>query len=252
VLTGLQLGLEINTPLGQCYIIPYKREVTFQLGYQGLLELAYRSNKYKRIDAEVVYKGDEFKYEYGLDAYLKHKPCGVRENPQYVYALYELTNGGKAFKVWTWKAVMKHAEEYSQSYGSASSPWKSKHLETVEAMAKKTLLISALKYAPKSVEIAQAITADESGVQAKIVEDGSHTFVDFDFKKPQIEAPNESLKTKPKAAAPAENQDEADGENEEAVPRKKRSVTNLFEKDEAAALEEQYERAMQRDYPDFA
>jgi recombination protein RecT len=253
VLTALQLGLEINTPLGQCYIISYNREISFQMGYQGMIELAYRSNKYKRIDAEVVYMGDKFDCAYGLPARLAHKPCGNRDKPTHVYALYELVNGGSNFKVWTWEAVINHAKAYSKSYKSSSSPWTSKNQETVESMAKKTLLINVLKYAPKSVEIAQAIAADDSDIQARVVDDGSFSFIDFEFRHNQIAPPDETLKAPrqrtPAAEKAAREAAEADREEKaEPVPAAKPQgaaqgkTKGLFARDEEEAMEEQYER----------
>lgn len=45
LMNAAQLGLEPNTPLGQAYLIPYKNhgtlECQFQIGYKGLIELAY-------------------------------------------------------------------------------------------------------------------------------------------------------------------------------------------------------------------
>jgi recombination protein RecT len=249
VLTALQLGLEINTPLGHCYIISYNREISFQLGYQGIIELAYRSNKYKRIDAEVVYMGDKFEYTYGLPSKLAHKPSGKRENPTHVYALYELVNGGGNFKVWTWDAVINHAKAYSKSYKASSSPWTSKIPETVENMAKKTLLINVLKYAPKSVEIAQAITADDSDIQARVVDGGSFPFIDFEFRHNQIVPPDESLKVPRRQASAAEKA--------EPIPAAKPQGTGigktqgLFAKDEEEAMEEEYERQGEVELPDF-
>lgn len=47
LMNAAQLGLEPNTPLGQAYLIPYKNksglECQFQIGYKGLLDLAYRN-----------------------------------------------------------------------------------------------------------------------------------------------------------------------------------------------------------------
>ena len=49
MMTAAQLGVEPNTPLGQAYLLPYWNsrnncyECQFQLGYKGLLDLAYRS-----------------------------------------------------------------------------------------------------------------------------------------------------------------------------------------------------------------
>ena len=79
MMTAAQLGLEPNTPLGQAYLIPFrnhgKLECQFQLGYKGLIDLAYRSGQVSIIQAHEVREGDEFSYEFGLDPKLTHKPA---------------------------------------------------------------------------------------------------------------------------------------------------------------------------------
>lgn len=181
LMTSAQLGLEVNTPLGQAYLIPYngKRgmECQFQIGYQGILDLAYRTGKFRRIKAVVVHAGDEFTYSYGLNAVLTHVPKTI-DKPTHVYALYELLNGGIDFEVWTWEQVIAHAKRYSQSFHKADSSWQT----APEEMAKKTVLKALLKYAPKSVEFAQseneglatAINLDGGIITKNIIREGDH------------------------------------------------------------------------------
>ena len=72
MMTAAQLGLEPNTPLGQAYLIPFWNgknkclECQFQLGYKGLIDLAYRSGEVSVIQAQIVYENDEFSYSFGL------------------------------------------------------------------------------------------------------------------------------------------------------------------------------------------
>jgi recombination protein RecT len=114
LLNSCQLGLEPNTPLGQAYLIPRWNsgkkclECNFQIGYQGILDLAYRTEEYRRIVSEVVYEGDDFNFEYGMTPVIMHKPSGKNGKPMKVWALYELANGGISFKVWTWDARSGH------------------------------------------------------------------------------------------------------------------------------------------------
>ena len=58
LMNAAQLGLEPNTPLGQAYMIPYKNkgilECQFQLGYKGMIDLAYRTGQIQMIQAQVV------------------------------------------------------------------------------------------------------------------------------------------------------------------------------------------------------
>ena len=56
LMNAAQLGLEPNTPLGQAYLIPYQNKGTlecqFQLGYKGLINLAYRNEQLQTIQAQ--------------------------------------------------------------------------------------------------------------------------------------------------------------------------------------------------------
>lgn len=158
IMQAAQLGLEPNTPLGHCYLIPYGTEATFQLGYKGLVDLAHRSGQYRRISAYAVDKADVFRYAYGLDPALEHVPA---EKPAgqitYYYAVYELANGGRDFVVWSREKVLAHGKKYSKSFSKPDSAWQTAE----ESMGKKTVLIDLLRYAPKSVELARAVSVDE-------------------------------------------------------------------------------------------
>lgn len=160
LMQSAQLGLEPNTPLGQAYIIPYGNEATFQIGYQGLLDLAYRTNQYKSIYAVAVYENDQFEYEEGLERKLAHIPASIPVGePIYYYAVYHLINGGYGFAVMSRDQIIIHRNKYSAAAKSGrSSPWDT----DFDSMAKKTVLKQALKYAPKSVEFGLALAADET------------------------------------------------------------------------------------------
>jgi recombination protein RecT len=158
LMTASALGLDLSPQLGQCYIIPYKGQAQFQLGYKGGIDLAYRSGRIKRIFAEVVKEKDHFEYSKGLNAVLEHEEANEADpgQPVFVYALAEFTNGGYAFDVWPWEKVIAHGKKFSQSYHREGSPWKT----DPEAMAKKTLLKAIWKYLPISTDIQYAEAMD--------------------------------------------------------------------------------------------
>ena len=163
MMNAAQLGLEPNTPLGQAYLIPFKNkgvmECQFQIGYKGLIDLAYRSGDVKTIMAQTVYENDVFEFEFGLEPRLKHVPAKKdRGEPIWFYAVFKLVNGGEGFEVMSIDDVKKHARKYSQSYNSSFSPWKN----NFEEMAKKTVIKKVLKYAPLKTDFIRAVAEDET------------------------------------------------------------------------------------------
>ena len=163
MMSAAQLGLEPNTPLGQAYLIPYKNkgvdEVQFQIGYKGLIDLAYRSGEVSTLYSQVVYENDQFKCEFGLNPDLVHIPAdGDRGEPVKVYAVLKTKSGGFNFEVMSMDEVRAHAKKYSKAYSSSFSPWTT----NFESMAKKTVLKKVLKYAPLSSEFVRGVTADET------------------------------------------------------------------------------------------
>ena len=166
LLNAAQLGLEPNTPLGQAYLIPYKNkgqmECQFQLGYKGLISLAFRAGQIKMIQAHVVRENDYFDFEYGLNPKLIHRPAiGSAEDRgeiTYIYGVYTLVNGGCGFEVSSKSEMDSFAAKYSKASSSTFSPWSTSY----EEMAKKTIIKRALKYAPISAEFQRALSTDES------------------------------------------------------------------------------------------
>ena len=178
MMNSAQLGLEPNTTLGQAYILPYNNtdkntgekimQVQFQIGVYGHIALAYRSGEVTMIDAQARHERDFFEMEYGLEPKLKHIPYDGKEGRGEIvgyYGIFKTKNGAFGFKYMTYEEVLTHAKRFSKSYnrqkGKFFGPWET----DFDAMAKKTVLIQALKYAPKSSEDsrwAQAFASDNT------------------------------------------------------------------------------------------
>ena len=165
-MTAAQLGLEVNTPLGHAYVIPRNNrkqgtvEAQFQLGYKGLIALAYRSGQVASIQAEVVYANDEFDYEFGLDPKLHHKPAtGDRGAPTHYYAVWKTKDGATGFAVMGIDDIKAHAAKFSDAVkGGKFSPWETNFNE----MSLKTVLKKALRYAPLASDFVRGIASDNS------------------------------------------------------------------------------------------
>lgn len=184
LMNAAQLGLEPNTSLGQAYLIPYKNkgvyEVQFQIGYKGLLDLAYRSPQLQTVQAHCVYENDVFSYELGLHPQLIHKP--VMENRgelRCVYAMFRLQNGGFGFEVMSKSAIESHAKQYSKAYDSSFSPWNT----DFESMAKKTVIKQVLKYAPMRTDYVHAVNVDDTTANEFADIDVADNIIDSDYKE---------------------------------------------------------------------
>lgn len=171
LMNAAQLGLEPNTPLGQAYLIPYKNkgnlECQFQIGYKGLIDLAYRNGQIQTIQAQAVYEHDFFEYEYGLEPRLVHKPAfSDRGEVIYFYAIFKTVNGGFGMAVMSKADMDLYAKTYSKAFDTSYSPWKTDY----ESMAKKTVIKQALKYAPIKTDFQRALSTDET-IKKEISED---------------------------------------------------------------------------------
>ena len=66
------------TPTGssrsQCWLIPYKGELDWQISIDGLIELAYRDPDTQEAWSNVIYEGDEFRIVEGAHRELVHIP----------------------------------------------------------------------------------------------------------------------------------------------------------------------------------
>ena len=162
------LNLDID-PRGLAYLVPFGKVATLIIGYQGLMELAYRSGKVKAFTATCIYESEKdtviitrengritVQHPYSWD-----KPSGKIIG---CYTSVEIEDYG------THQHLLRIDEiEYFRSKSPApnSPAWK----DNYEAMCKKTTIRQHSKWLPK------AITKDlQSGI---IREEGQHrTFVE--------------------------------------------------------------------------
>ncbi len=148
---------------GEAYIIPYGREAKFQIGYQGIVTLLYRTNKISGLTANIVYANDEFSYAEGLETHLIHKPAffGKEKGEAIgVYTVASMSDGTKTFKVMD-KAGIMALKNMSKAKNAKESPWNSNDPELW--MWKKTCLIQHAKLLPKTQELHKAIEKDYEG-----------------------------------------------------------------------------------------
>ena len=153
------LNLPIEPSLGYAYIVPYKNQAQFQIGYKGLIQLAQRSGQVTRLNAGEVYES-QYKGFNPLTEDLEVDMTAIPKEKEKVvgyFAFMRLANGFEKTVFWTKERVQAHGKKYSQSFSSKYSPWQS----DFDAMARKTVLKHMLStYAPLSTELQEAIVAD--------------------------------------------------------------------------------------------
>jgi len=156
-----QLGLEPG-PLGHAYLVPYKRECVFILGYKGMIDLARRSGRLASIEARTVYEGDSFDYEYGTRAKLVHRPCPPADRGKETcwYGLAKFAApAGVVFNV-LYPEDVESARKRSQLGREGKGPWHTDY----DAMARKTCIRRLAAYLPMTVQAAGAFAQDETPV----------------------------------------------------------------------------------------
>lgn len=158
LLQSAQLGLEPNTPLQHCFLVPRRDgqrggfQTTLQIGYQGMLDLAQRAGRVS-ISVGLVYEGDAFEYVAGDEERFVHTPnltAPYRDQSKvlFAYAIATYPDGNKIRRIvprW----------ELDKAYGARATkkPGGIWDLHP-EEMMKKTAIRRLFKLIPKSAEMA--------------------------------------------------------------------------------------------------
>lgn len=162
IMQAAALGLEPNTPLGHCWLLPFenrrenRHDVQFVLGYRGIINLALRSPSVHSVQAREVYEGDDFEYEFGLNEKLRHVPTFEEKTHDDIvvyWGMIQYSDGGHY-----WTLVKPHTiEEHRARSKSPDSPaWKNDTL----AMSLKTVIRIMAPYMPLSAEASAGLAAD--------------------------------------------------------------------------------------------
>ena len=151
-------GLSPSPEVGEAWLIPYGNDCQFQLGYQGLIKIAYRNPRIKSISAEIVYEMDEFDWGLGLEPFLNHKPAGgERGSITHVYSIVKFTNAEPMFKVMS-ERELKDIQKISKAGNKGI--WFNKDKDPQGWMLKKTCVKQLLKLVPKEFQLGTGLHYD--------------------------------------------------------------------------------------------
>ena len=151
LLTASALGLEPDVN-GECYLVPYKRECTLIIGYQGIAKLFWQHPLSDRLSAEYVCANDHFDFRKGTNPYIEHRPAIGNRGPVIAYyAIIGLKNGATWFDVFTPEQIKALRGNVRASNIKDPEHW----------MERKTALKQVLKLAPKATALGQVQALDE-------------------------------------------------------------------------------------------
>jgi recombination protein RecT len=164
IIRAAQAGLELDGVHGA--LVPFSdhgtKKATFVPMYPGLIRMALNSGVVSSVRVpRLVYDGDFFEYEYGLDEKLRHRPKPEADNQtdaQIVagYCIVTLVSGEMVWQV-TPRRVFDATKERSRA---KHGPWST----DFAAMCMKTTVRHTLKYVVKrgeQAELQRVIAADE-------------------------------------------------------------------------------------------
>ena len=176
LLKSATYNFPIDPALGYAHVVPYKNKEgikigQFQIGVKGIIELALRTGQYRRLNVKDVREGEVVGLDFFGETEIKWILKDRDKLPVIGYmAAYELTNGMTKRVYWSVDKIKEHANKYSKAHQNAI---KTKDFgddlwtNSFDAMAQKTVLKDLLKYAPKSIELQNALIFDQAVIERK-------------------------------------------------------------------------------------
>lgn len=146
-LKAAQLHLPLIKSLGYAYVVPYKNVPTFTIGWRGMVQLAQNTGKYKYINADAVYEGEEVSFD-RLSGAITISGTPTSDKAVGYFAYIKLLNGFEKTVYMTREQMEAYGKKYSRAYNNG--PWQT----DFDAMARKTVLRKVLKYGPSSTQMA--------------------------------------------------------------------------------------------------
>ncbi len=143
-----QWGLDLGTT---AHLVPFGKSCTPVADYKGFIELMVAAGA-RKVEAHEVRHGDDFSYQYGTDAWLRHTPKAPKDAPIVAaYAVVTLRGGAEQFEVMPVDDI-EDIRHKSKNWSNGPLPaW----------YARKTVIRRAAKYVPKTPRLSAVLAGDE-------------------------------------------------------------------------------------------
>jgi recombination protein RecT len=168
LMSAAQLGLRPNVPsLGHGWVLPFwsgrrnRHEAQWILGYQGMVELGYKSGLVAKIATDTIYANDVYRIRRGTHDELIHEPVldpSERGDVVGHYAVVWLQTGQPLWKFMPEADVQALMERFAARNRERQivGPWR----DDYTAMAQKSPLRALWRFMPKTPTLALALDLD--------------------------------------------------------------------------------------------
>lgn len=214
ILLGAEFGFAPTDQTGEFYIVPrsikqpdgtYKMTACPVIGYKGIVSLLYRSGDVVQIVTEVVYEGDQFDVELGIDPKITHKPNYLAnrtaEKITFAYAVAKNKYGERQFYVMTRDEILaiKNKAKYENNlyFNDKDSP--NRWMEKKAALIQLSKLLPKDYYGKKATGITQIM---EGGAYVVVDENNQIKVLDAEVK--QTGKPRLGFEAPPLSALPGQ------------------------------------------------
>jgi len=169
VMQAAEVKLHVGVAKAEAYLVPYfnsKTQVSDCVlipGYQGLINIHYRSPHVGSLFADAVFEGDDFEYGLGTEPFIRHKRGdgpGDAKHLTHVYAIAELVRSRKPLI-----RVLNRAEieaYRNRSAAKASGPWITDYIPMCLKTGLKRL-VPMLPYEPDASKVLALDDAADTG-----------------------------------------------------------------------------------------
>jgi len=156
VMQAGELGLDLGGKLGEAYMVPFKNEAQFIVGYKGLIKLARQSGQLISLAANLIHEAEKGVVEIDrATAIVKHPLVyGADASPIIgAYALAILRDGARQLDYMSKDEIDAIR---ARSRAGRNGPWVTDYGQ----MARKTVIRRLMNYLPLSTELQRAIEYD--------------------------------------------------------------------------------------------
>jgi recombination protein RecT len=257
VAVSIAINSGIGLGNGKGYLVAYKGNVSYVPGWKGLIDLVNRTGRASAWTG-VVRKGDHFAYQLGDSPFLEHRPGDSEEfaDITHFYAIGRVKGSEwPHVVVWSIAKVHKHLKEYNKVGGKH---YAAKNDDNFEAYGRKVVLLQVIKYLPTSVELENAVAAENASAAGKSAHventiDGNFVFIndeddaaDLQEEHPRTDTPASTAATEEKPTANEQRRADAETVEVRETQPAASSTASAAQKPGALSPEEseQYERLM--------